>query len=117
MFSSAVNPSGTLYEFEERARSMVFDASSSLYQENERVFHRRLTLEVARIVSEFKKLSALGIYRTMMRSNEERRKKVNDMASYGHVRSMAQKIAHLGILLYRVWKPIVYDRSCLRVQC
>jgi hypothetical protein len=116
MFSSAVNPSGTLYEFEERVRSMVFDASSSLYQETERVFHRRLTLEVARSVSEFKKLSTLGIYRTMMRSNEERRKKVNDMASYGQVRSMAQKIAHLGILHYRVWKPIVYDRSCLQVQ-
>jgi hypothetical protein len=116
MFSSAVNPSGTLYEFEERVRSMVSDVSSSLYQETERVFHRRLTLEVARRVSEFKKLSALGIYRTMMRSNEERRKKVNDMASYGHVRNMAQKIAHLGILHYRVWKPIVYDRSCLRVQ-
>ncbi|KXJ85201.1 T-complex protein 11-domain-containing protein, partial [Microdochium bolleyi] len=82
------------------------DTSSILFREIERVVHRRLIQQLHRRVKSFKNLGAMALSTAATGGSPRDRS-----WTYGNdvgVADIATRLAHLGLLHWRVWGPLVY---------
>lgn len=113
-------PQHALSIIESNITSLICDVHSGRYREIEEYFLGKLNAELARRVKQFRGLSGVNLYniatggRTWDGSQERGR---DVMAHDGSMRearedeamaSIASRLAHLGILHWRVWSSLVY---------
>ncbi|KAI0837713.1 T-complex protein 11-domain-containing protein [Hypoxylon sp. FL0890] len=96
-------PTHMLKSFEESLDRNLVDipsptAFSPLFQEVEQVFRQRLLAELRLRVKEFKGLTGVNLFSVATGGTREE----------GGVEEMATRLAHLGLLHWRVWAQLVY---------
>lgn len=102
-------PSGMLPVYEEKLMNNLCRPDSPLYCEMEQKFQQRLLAELSNRVREFKGLSGVSLYsaateaRIMPTSS-----RLFDHDDESGIEDMATRLAHVGILHWRVWAPLVY---------
>lgn len=109
-------PSGMLAIFEEKLMSSLCQFDSQLYQEAEQSFHQRLLEELSNKVYEYKGLSAVSLYSSASekRMNPGSSKPrdfyecLRDGQEEGALDDVATRLAHVGILHWRVWAGLAY---------
>ncbi|KAK1765531.1 T-complex 11 [Phialemonium atrogriseum] len=122
-------PHITSSEFEEHLKRKLGNLEGDAFREVEESFHKRLLSELATRVKEYKNLSGVGLFshatggrinapgRTWDSGRDKGRRGRDVLDSNGSVREprddggvedMATRMAHLGILHWRVWAPLVY---------
>ncbi|KAL6860328.1 Protein SOSEKI 1 [Amphichorda felina] len=108
-------PSDMLAVFEERLKSSLCQFESELYQEAEHHLHQRLMEELGNKVHEYKGLSAVSLYTAASEKRMSSGSKPRDF--YECLRDgqedaalddMATRLAHVGILHWRVWAGLAY---------
>ncbi|KXJ86689.1 T-complex protein 11-domain-containing protein [Microdochium bolleyi] len=112
-------PSSELMNFEDMLDLHVSETASELFQEVEEEFHRRLVQELQQRVKSFKNLGAVSLFSVATggrlpstgraagaQSSPSTRNRNN--GDDGSVPDMATRLAHLGLLHWRVWGPLVY---------
>lgn len=116
-FTSA--PSEMLAAFEDKLMDNVCNANSQLYLEVEHSFHSRLMSELGSRVREFKPLSGVSLFAVAtggrVQSSNLQSGRERDMdgsaregQEEGGLEDMAVRLAHLGVLHWRVWSQLVY---------
>ncbi|KOS20505.1 Protein SOK1 [Escovopsis weberi] len=111
-------PMEMLPAFEEKLASSLFMTESAAYQEAERSFHNRLMSELGNRVREYKGLSGVALFsvatsgRVQNNTQQGRERDVDaSMREYydeGSIEDVATRLAHLGILHWRVWGQLAY---------
>ncbi|RCI16090.1 hypothetical protein L249_2339, partial [Ophiocordyceps polyrhachis-furcata BCC 54312] len=113
-------PSEMLAAFEAKLAENVCNADSQLYLEVEQAFHGRLMTELAARVCEFKSLSGLSLFAVATgarlqsggggggSSVQSGRDRDGEGSDEGGVEDMATRVAHLGVLHWRVWSQLAY---------
>ncbi|PHH89799.1 hypothetical protein CDD83_5260 [Cordyceps sp. RAO-2017] len=118
-------PSEMLPAFEEKLTENVCHASSQLYLEVEQAFHSKLMTELGCRVREFKVLSGVSLFavatggRVQSGSgsssglahparDRDADGSMREGQEEGGIEDMAVRLAHLGILHWRVWAQLVY---------
>lgn len=113
-------PSETLGAFEEKLMENVCNANTQLYIEVEQSFHSRLMADLGSRVREFKALSGVSLFALatggrVQSSNSLQPGRDRDMEGphregqdEGGLEDMAVRLAHLGVLHWRVWAQLVY---------
>ncbi|PNY26650.1 Protein SOK1 [Tolypocladium capitatum] len=107
-------PAEMLVTFEERLTENVCKADSELYLQVERAFHGRLMAELGNRVREFRPLSGVSLFsvatgnRTQNNSGRDRETEASLRQEEGGIEDMATRLAHLGVLHWRVWSRLVY---------
>jgi hypothetical protein len=111
-------PSEMLPVFEEKLTSNLRDVTSPIYQEMEQNFHNRFMVELGNRVRDFKALSGVGLFsaatggrvQTSSQSGRdgEGDASLRDSQEEGGIEDMATRLAHLGILHWRVWAQLAY---------
>jgi hypothetical protein len=116
-------PLSVLSEFEPKLTECLTDVTSDVFRQVERDFHRRLLAELAKRVNAFKHMSCVALYsqatggrvcghgrrpdQARFTLGEQPREPRDDAG----IEDMATRLAHLGILHWRVWAPIVYENA------
>ncbi|AEO61397.1 hypothetical protein MYCTH_2311515 [Thermothelomyces thermophilus ATCC 42464] len=120
------NAPASLPGFESQLAACLDDVNSDLFREVEAHFQRRLLAELARRVAEFKNLSGVALFSHATGGRVPRRcggcsdqgrpagalfgaevsREPRDDAG---VDDMAVRLAHLGVLHWRVWAPLAYE--------
>ncbi|KAL1873082.1 hypothetical protein VTK73DRAFT_1134 [Phialemonium thermophilum] len=112
--------------FESRLVEALTDVSSQTFQEVETLVQDRLWTTLQKRVKEFKKLSGVGLFvaatggeihipgrgRAPDRSKIQSRIRLPngaDAANDSPIEDMATRLAHMGILHWRVWGPLIYE--------
>jgi hypothetical protein len=117
------NAPPSLPGFEKQLAARLSDVHNELFREVEQQFHQRLLAELAKRVSEFKNLSGLQLFSIVTggRMYGAGRPSQRGISAFGDVgaprdpredagiEDMAVRLAHLGILHWRVWAPLVYE--------
>ncbi|KAK3304054.1 T-complex protein 11-domain-containing protein [Chaetomium strumarium] len=120
------NAPTSLPGFENQLAACLDDLNSSIFREVESHFQQRLIAELARRVSEFKNLSGVALFSVATggarvlghgRSRDQSRARViglfgdqpRDPREEAGVDDIATRLAHLGILHWRVWAPLAYE--------
>ncbi|KAI0010642.1 T-complex 11 [Xylariaceae sp. FL0662B] len=121
-------PAQDLLLFEDELDSHLCELTSSLFQEAEQYYHHRLLLELRQRVKDLRGLTGAGLFsvatggrlhgpgRTWDGPRENVRDRERDLLESsireareeGGVEDMATRLAHMGILHWRVWSPLVY---------
>ncbi|KAI0601686.1 T-complex protein 11 [Biscogniauxia sp. FL1348] len=118
-------PTEVLPKFEEELDRHLNERTSPLFLEVEQYFHHRLLAELQLRVKEFKGLTGVGLFsvatggrlhgpgRTWDGPRENVRVRESENAAReareeGGIEDMATRLAHLGLLHWRVWAQIVY---------
>ncbi|KAI1506111.1 T-complex protein 11 [Biscogniauxia marginata] len=118
-------PTEMLLKFEEALDRHLSEPTSPLFLSVEQYFHHRLLAELQVRVKEFKGLTGVGLFsvatggrlhgpgRTWDGSRESVRVRdsegsVREAREEGGIEDMATRLAHLGLLHWRVWAQIVY---------
>ncbi|XP_044724599.1 t-complex protein 11 domain-containing protein [Hirsutella rhossiliensis] len=113
-------PSEMLAAFEEKLMDNVCNANTQLYLEVEQSFHSRLMAELGSRVREFKALSGVSLFAVAtggrvqsggsLQSGRERDMEGSPREGQeeGGLEDMAVRLAHLGVLHWRVWAQLVY---------
>ncbi|POR38136.1 Protein SOK1 [Tolypocladium paradoxum] len=112
-------PSEMLATFEERLTENVFQANTELYLQVEKAFHSRLMAELGNRVREFKPLSGVSLFSVatgnriqngsgIVHSGRDRETETSLRQEEGGIEDMATRLAHLGVLHWRVWSQLVY---------
>lgn len=116
-------PPHALSIIENNITSLVCDVHSGRYRELEEYFLGKLVAELAKRVKQFRGLSGVTLYniatggRAWDASQGRSRESVVGDGSMRQARedeameSMASRLAHLGILHWRVWSGLVYSES------
>lgn len=105
-------PTSMLATFEEKLAANVCSMDSSLYQEVEKSFHARLMAELSGRVREFRAQTGVGLFtaatsgRSQVSSLAGREKDVDP--DDGVIEDMGIRLAHLGVLHWRVWSQLAY---------
>jgi hypothetical protein len=105
-------PASMLATFEEKLAANVCSVDSPLYKEVEKSFLARLMAELSGRVREFRAQSGVGLFtaatsgRSQSSSLVGREKDVD--ADEGVIEDMGIRLAHLGVLHWRVWSQLVY---------
>lgn len=116
-FTSA--PSEMLPAFEEKLAQNVCRVNSALFQEVEEAYRARLIIELANRVHYFKNLSGVCLFsiatgnRVNNKSLEAGRDRELDAAirvgqQEGGIEDIATRIAHVGVVHWRIWARIAY---------
>ncbi|KAJ2983056.1 hypothetical protein NQ176_g972 [Zarea fungicola] len=104
-------PKSLLATFEEKLVASVCGMDSPLYREVERSFHTRLMAELSTRVREYRSLSGVGLFsaatsgRTHINASSRDRESDHDD---GVIEDIAVRLAHLGVLHWRVWSQLAY---------
>ncbi|KAF4591551.1 cAMP-mediated signaling protein Sok1 [Ophiocordyceps camponoti-floridani] len=109
-------PPEMLAAFESKLAENVCNANSQLYLEVEQAFHARLMTELGARVREFKQLSGVSLFAmaTGVRAQSgagptrDRDSEGRESLDEGGIDDMATRLAHLGILHWRVWAQLAY---------
>ncbi|KAI9158503.1 Protein SOK1 [Paramyrothecium foliicola] len=111
-------PSEMLSIFEEKLTANICDMTSNMYQEAEQNFHNRLMTDLGNRVHDFKALSGVALFsvatggRVQPSSHSGRDRdgdtSLRDAQEEGGIEDMATRLAHLGILHWRVWSQLAY---------
>ncbi|KAL0940874.1 cAMP-mediated signaling protein sok1 (T-complex protein 11) [Colletotrichum truncatum] len=116
-------PADMLPVLESKLASHVCDVNSSLFQEVEQQFHQKLLVELQRRVREFRGLTGVGLFsvatggrvhgssRSWNGSPERERESpdnTREAREDGGIEDMATRLAHLGILHWRVFAGLAY---------
>ncbi|KND94475.1 Protein SOK1 [Tolypocladium ophioglossoides CBS 100239] len=112
-------PSEMLAAFEERLAENVCKANTELYLQVEKAFHSRLMAELGNRVREFKPLSGVSLFSVatgnriqnnsgIVHSGRDRETEASLRQEEGGIEDMATRLAHLGVLHWRVWSQLVY---------
>ncbi|KAI3552669.1 T-complex protein 11, partial [Colletotrichum filicis] len=118
-------PADMLPVFESKLASHVCDINSPLFQEVEAHFHHRLLMELQKRVREFRGLTGVGLFTVATggraqgsgRSigSPDREGSVSDSnrenRDDGGIEDMATRLAHLGILHWRVFAGLAYTEE------
>jgi hypothetical protein len=104
--------------FEAELKANLCNVSSQMYKEMEQKYHNRLMVELGNRVREFKAFSGLALFsvatgsRTQTNSHSGRDRDgdltLRDAQEEGGIEDVATRLAHLGILHWRVWAPLAY---------
>ncbi|KAH7021189.1 putative camp-mediated signaling protein SOK1 [Microdochium trichocladiopsis] len=118
-FSDA--PTSDLMMFEDMLDLHLSETASELFQEVEKDFRRRLVVELQQRVKTFKNLGAVSLFSVATGgrlpssgrastgpSDASIRGRARNPSDDGSVADMATRLAHLGLLHWRVWGPLVY---------
>ncbi|UNI20019.1 Protein SOSEKI 1 [Purpureocillium takamizusanense] len=119
IFRSTSAPHDILPAFEEKVVNTITTASSDLYRDVESKFQRRLMAELSGRVRELKALSGVSLFAVatgariqnnsgVLQTSRDTEAPSRDGLEEGGVEDMATRLAHLGILHWRVWSPLVY---------
>ncbi|KAK0741874.1 T-complex protein 11-domain-containing protein [Apiosordaria backusii] len=123
-----INAPPSLPGFEDQIRNAVTNIEEELFQEVEAQFQQRLLAELAKRVNEFKHMSAVSLFsvatggRIMGASRPSVSLRDRNIGLFGAktprdpreeagIDDMALRLAHLGILHWRVWALLAYDDS------
>lgn len=112
-----------LPDFERQLTACLSDVGSDVFREMERQFHQRLLAQLAKRVSEFKHLSGPALANAAARgrvqgSNRLGQRTIDPFGDLGAaprdpreggIDDMAIRLAHLGVLHWRVWGPLAYE--------
>ncbi|CEJ89715.1 hypothetical protein VHEMI05540 [[Torrubiella] hemipterigena] len=109
-------PTSLLATFEEKLTSSICRMDSNLYKEVEQAFHARLMSDLARRVQELRSLSGLSLFSVSTGSRvagtaireREFESPLRDSNDEGVIEDMAARLAHVGILHWRVWAQLAY---------
>ncbi|KAK4188810.1 protein SOK1 [Podospora australis] len=113
----------SLPDFDQRIMEAVTNVHGEAFHEVEQMFHERLMGELAKRVAQFKNLSAVALFSiaTGCRHGAARDSaRVGPFGEHNTLRDpregagladMAVRIAHLGILHWRVWALLAYDEE------
>ncbi|KAK5997130.1 Protein SOK1 [Cladobotryum mycophilum] len=110
-------PMEMLPAFEDKLASSLFRADSTFFQEAERSFHARLISELGSRVREFKGLSGVALFSvatgSRVQNSQSGRERdmetsMRDHFDEGSIEDVATRLAHLGILHWRVWSQLAY---------
>jgi len=120
------NAPTSLPGFESQLAACLDDVNSDMFRDVESHFQRRLIADLARHVSEFKNLSGVALFSHATGGRVPRRcggcgdQNRSTGALFGGeapreprddagVDDMAVRLAHLGVLHWRVWAPLAYE--------
>ncbi|KAK1761055.1 protein SOK1 [Echria macrotheca] len=120
-----VNNAPALPEFEAHLTKCLTDVQSDIFREVESQFQQRLLAALARRIKEFKKLSGVGLFTVATggrihgsgRGWSDRDRDVllgesglsRDPREEAGIDDMAVRLAHLGVLHWRVWSQLAYN--------
>ncbi|KAK3902744.1 T-complex protein 11-domain-containing protein [Staphylotrichum tortipilum] len=123
-----VNAPPSLHGFESQLTAWLDDVNCDTFREVETHFHQRLMAEMARRVTEFKNLAGMALFSAatggrggaaaLGGSNTQSRSQRNsglfaeaprEPRDEAGVEDMAARLAHLGVLHWRVWAPLAYE--------
>lgn len=112
-------PASMLSTFEEKLAANVCGLDSPLYKEVEKSFHARLMAELGLRVREYRSLSGVGLFSAATSSRSQAASLRTGDADHddGVVEDMAIRLAHLGVLHWRVWSQLAYlDEDSMTVD-
>ncbi|OAA59442.1 T-complex 11 [Cordyceps fumosorosea ARSEF 2679] len=98
-------PISMLATFEEKLATNVCDMDSAIYKEVEKSFHIRLLAELTARVREYRPLSGVCLFSAATTARTQSRDHDQDA---GVVEDIAVRLAHLGVLHWRVWAQMAY---------
>lgn len=101
-------PSELLPTFEEKLMDNVCRFDSQTYREVEHVFHSRLMAELSTRVREFRPLSGLSLFSVATTGRVDSTPPRDGSHEEGGIQDMAVRLAHLGVLHWRVWAQLAY---------
>ena len=110
-------PPEMLTSFEERLTENVCKANTELYLQVERAFQSRLMAELGNRVREFRPLSGVSLFSVATGNRIQnnsgivhsgRDRDTEGPPEEGGIEDMATRLAHLGVLHWRVWSDLVY---------
>ncbi|KAJ2982778.1 hypothetical protein NQ176_g1161 [Zarea fungicola] len=111
IFRHTKAPESMLAPFEEKLGAIGRSTSSPLYQEVEKSLHTHLMSELNCRVREYRALSGVDLFTSATASRPQ-------SSALGHenesersnavIRDIATRLAHLGVLHWRVWSPLLY---------
>ncbi|KAJ0159461.1 Protein SOK1 [Colletotrichum tanaceti] len=119
-------PADMLPIFESKLASHVCDINSPLFQEVEQHFHHRLLTELQKRVREYRGLTGVGLFTVATggrahgsgrswSGSPDRESSVSDSSREsrddGGIEDMATRLAHLGILHWRVFAGLAYTED------
>lgn len=119
-------PQDMLPNVESKLQSQLCDFQSDLYRQVEEHFQAKMLSELGKRVKDFRNLSGVGLFsvatggrihgpgrtwdggRESQRERELLENSIREAREEGGVEDMATRLAHLGILHWRVWSQLVY---------
>lgn len=112
-------PSDMLPIFEEKLMASLCQTDSQLYRDTEQSFHQRLMEDLSSKVTDYKGLSGVSLYsaasekRLCPGTNTTRDfyDCLREAQEEGALDDMATRLAHVGILHWRVWASLAYDEE------
>ncbi|KAI1341838.1 T-complex 11 [Xylariaceae sp. FL0016] len=122
VFRFAGAPNEELPKFEQEFDMHLSKLDSPLFMEVEQYFHRRMLRELQMRIKEFKGLTGVGLFSvatgsrlhgpgretSQSRVRETADNSVRETREEGGVEDMATRLAHLGLLHWRVWAQLAY---------
>ncbi|KAG7285483.1 hypothetical protein NEMBOFW57_010111 [Staphylotrichum longicolle] len=118
------NAPTSLSGFEKQLGALLDDVNSDAFREVESHFQQRLMAEMAKRVAEYKNLSGVALFSAATGGRVNGQSRSRDQSArlsglFGEqprdprddagVDDMASRLAHLGVLHWRVWAPLVYE--------
>lgn len=127
IFRSTNAPSEMLADFEEKLVNTICGANSEIYRQVESSFQERLMSELSGRVREFRALSGVSLFAMatgariqnnsgVLQTSRDTEVAPRDGLEEGGIEDMATRLAHLGILHWRVWSPLVYAADQDRME-
>lgn len=119
-------PAGMLPTIENKLASQLTDINDSTFKEVEQLYHNKLVTELAKRVKELKGVSGVNLFaiatggrlagpgrtwndgREAGRDRQAMESGLRELRDDTGLEDIAIRLAHLGILHWRVWAPIVY---------
>ena len=102
-------PAEMLETLEETLMSNLFKSGSPLFGEVEDSLHARLLSELGQRVKSFKDLSSFALFSQATGCGTQLNKETGwDGVEEGGIAGVATRLAHLGILHWRVWSQLAY---------
>ncbi|KAK7211055.1 hypothetical protein V2G26_018233 [Clonostachys chloroleuca] len=101
-------PSGMLPVFKEKLMNSLCRPDSQIHCEMEQKFQHKLLAELSNRVREFKGLSGVSLYSAATGARAMPTNRMVEHDNEGGVEDMATRLAHVGILHWRVWAPLLY---------
>ncbi|KAM3483408.1 hypothetical protein MY8738_003236 [Beauveria namnaoensis] len=105
IFRNTKAPASMLSTFEDKLTAIVCGMHSSLYKEVEKNLHSRLMAELTIRVREYRAISGVGLFTAATASRSQARS--HDQGE-GVMGDIAARVAHLGVLHWRVWSQMAY---------
>ncbi|EGX93206.1 T-complex 11 [Cordyceps militaris CM01] len=100
-------PTSMLSTFEDKLATIIRGMDSPLYKEVEKSFHIRLMAELSSRVREYRALSGVGLFTAATTGRSQAQARNHDHED-SVLEDIAIRLAHLGVLHWRVWAQTAY---------